>query len=147
MISRPTDPSAWLFATVRTLLRRIDVLEERQLLPRQSFHFDPSAQDFYLSLPPGLHYPNLVADADFAVYLQNALKNFSDDNFLQNSKDFSDLPPHQVIAPDVMARSKILSAEIFDNDDVPSTDNFLQNTRETSSSLKFMIILSGTSTS
>ena len=31
MMVRPTDPSSWLFATVRTLLHRIEVLEERQL--------------------------------------------------------------------------------------------------------------------
>ena len=41
------------------------------------------------------------------------------DNFIQRSKNLSN---------NDAARPTILSAEVFDNDDVPSTDNFLQNT-------------------
>ena len=54
--------------------------------------------------------------------------------------DTADWSPHQFIAPDAMgsddneqdaanndaARTKILSAEVFDSDDVPSPDNFIQ---------------------
>ena len=40
--------------------------------------------------------------------------------------DTSDFSPHQFFAPDDAARSNILSAEVFDSEDVPSPDNFLQ---------------------
>merc|ERR1719160_678370 len=63
--------------------------------------------------------------------------------------DTSDFSPHQFIAPDEArdpmgsddneqdaasndaARSKILSAEVFDSEDVPSPDNFLQISKKT----------------
>jgi tRNA-binding EMAP/Myf-like protein len=63
--------------------------------------------------------------------------------------DTSDFSPHQFIAPDEArdpmgsddneqdaasndaARSKILSAEVFDSEDVPSADNFLQISKKT----------------
>ena len=75
---RPTDPSSWLFATVRTLLHRIEVLEGQK-----PFSFNPKAPVYFPHLPPGLHhavsenfdfaclfhylYYNVAADASDAI--------------------------------------------------------------------------------
>ena len=80
---RPTDPSAWLFATVRTLLHRIEVLEGIQTLEQKPFSFNPKAPVYFPHLPPGLHhavsenfdfaclfhylYYNVAADASVAI--------------------------------------------------------------------------------
>ena len=65
MMVRPTDPSAWLFATVRTLLHRIEVLEGIQTLEQKPFSFNPKAPVYFPHLPPGLHHA-VSENFDFA---------------------------------------------------------------------------------
>ena len=112
------DASPWLHATVRRLLKRVDELEQK--LPSSTFRWDSCVSDFYPQAPPGVHYSNLAADAvsenyDFACLFQDLYYN--------------------VAANNDAARPTFLSAEVFDNDDVPSTDNFLQNTIDADTTL------------
>jgi len=123
---RPTDPSSWLFATVRTLLHRIEVLEGQK-----PFSFNPKAPVYFPHLPPGLHHA-ASKNFDFACLFHDLYYNaaaepeilFAEgfdsqdaplpDNIIQRSKNLSN---------NFIQRSKNLSVEVSD---VPSPDNFIQ---------------------
>ena len=97
MAPRPTDASSWLFATVRTLLHRIEVLEA---LERKPFRFNSKAPVYFPHLPPGLHQA-VSENFDFACLFHDLFYN-------------------------VAAEPEILSSEGLDSQDVPPPDNFIQ---------------------
>lgn len=126
MMVRPTDPSSWLFATVRTLLHRIEVLEGQK-----PFSFNPKAPVYFPRLPPGLHHA-ASKNFDFACLFHDLYYNAAAEPEILSAEGFDsqDAPlPDNIIqrsknlSNNFIQRSKNLSVEVSD---VPSPDNFIQ---------------------
>ena len=143
----PTVASSpqWLAATMRLLLKRVDSLEAqlRDHEPRQVC-LDELVPDFP-GQPPGLHssfkfnaeaapFVSLTPEVQFARifdYLMDVdthaidadTSNFSPDDFAApgGSDDYL-----LDAANNDAAKFEILTAEVFDTEDVPSPDNFIQ---------------------
>ena len=89
MAPRRTDPTSWLFATVRTLLHRIEVLEGQK-----PFRFNSKAPVYFPHLPPGLHQA-VSENFDFACLFHDLFYNVAAEPEILSSEglDSQDVPP------------------------------------------------------
>ena len=119
-MGRSVVAPSWLSATIRTLEKRVQALEQKP------FSFNAKAPDYFPQLPPSLHHP-VSENFDFACLFHDLYYNVAAGPEILPAEGFDsqDIP----LLDNFIQRSKNLSVDVSDGKDVPLPDNVIQRSK------------------